>query len=82
MSSARTFIPIAALLLAACSGNAPPESEPEAVQVGYGTQDQREITGAVGSVSADDRGPRATRVEELIRGRVAGVDVQRRADGS
>jgi TonB-dependent SusC/RagA subfamily outer membrane receptor len=83
MSSTRTLIATAAaLLLAACAGNAPPENEPEAVQVGYGTQTQREITGSVGSVQPDERQARATRVEEMIRGRVPGVDVTRRADGS
>ena len=83
MSSTRTLIPVAAaLVLAACAGNTPPQDEPEAVQVGYGTQTQREITGSVGSVTPDDKTPRATRVEEMIRGRVPGVDVQRRADGT
>jgi TonB-dependent SusC/RagA subfamily outer membrane receptor len=83
MSPARTLaLSAAALLLAACSGNAPPADDPSQVQIGYGKQNRRAITGAVGSVQGDQMAPHATRVEELFQGRLAGVDVQRLPDGS
>jgi TonB-dependent SusC/RagA subfamily outer membrane receptor len=73
-----------ALLLAACAGNPPPGGRPgdgESVEVGYGTQSRASIAGAVGSLRADEMAARSTHVEELFQGRLAGVDVVRRADG-
>ena len=50
------------------------------VDVGYGTQQQSRITGAVVSVSADELdGFHFTRVEEMIAGRVPGADGERRS---
>ncbi|HKG91211.1 MAG TPA: TonB-dependent receptor plug domain-containing protein [Gemmatimonadaceae bacterium] len=61
---------------------APTEDDVRDVSVGYGTQAKRELTVAVGSVTERDIGQaRVTRVEELLQGRVAGVQVSRRADG-
>lgn len=69
---------LVALLAAGCGGSAPPPDgpEPDRVQVGYGTQDPRTITGAVASLDVEGRGyPRVTRVEELFQGRLPGVQV-------
>lgn len=72
------------LSLAACGKSAAPPSGPaqDRVPVGYGTQERASITGSVSSVEAgevDNR--RVTRVEELLEGRVAGVQVIRTSSG-
>lgn len=58
----------------------------DVVVVGYGEQERRDLTGSVGSVSAQDIDrTNATRVEETLQGRVAGVsvtNVNRSAPGS
>jgi TonB-dependent SusC/RagA subfamily outer membrane receptor len=77
---------LAALLTAGCAGNAPaPELAPEAadrVEVGYGTQRAQDVTGSVSSLSGERlRSNRASRVEEMIQGRMAGVVVTRVAGG-
>lgn len=77
---------LAALLTAGCAGNAPaPEPGPEAadqVEVGYGTQRAEDVTGSVSSLSGERlRSNRASRVEEMIQGRMAGVVVTRVAGG-
>jgi TonB-dependent SusC/RagA subfamily outer membrane receptor len=56
--------------------------EPDEVEVGYGTQRARDITGSVASVSGDAlRGNRVSRVEEMFQGRMAGVSVTRTPGG-
>jgi TonB-dependent SusC/RagA subfamily outer membrane receptor len=56
--------------------------EPERVSVGYGTQAKEDLSGSVASLSARElEKVRAARVEELLRGRLAGVQVIRRPDG-
>lgn len=66
------------IFVAACSGNPKPENKPEKVAVGYGTQDRTQVTGAIGSVTSEDMGGvRAQRVEDMIEGRVPGVQVFR-----
>lgn len=83
MGSTRTLsLAAAALLLAGCGGNPPPEDDPSLVQIGYGAQHRRQLTTAVGSVVGDEMSPQATRVEELMMGRLAGVDVRRLPDGN
>lgn len=77
---------LAALLTAGCAGNAPaPALGPEAadrVEVGYGTQRAQDVTGSVSSLSGERlRSHRASRVEEMIQGRMAGVVVTRLAGG-
>lgn len=58
-----------------------PAGDPN-VDVGYGTQDRRETTGAVGSISARETAAgHYTRVEEMIASRIPGVDVRRDAGG-
>jgi TonB-dependent SusC/RagA subfamily outer membrane receptor len=71
-----------AIIAAACGGSsghgasAPTPSNSDSVSIGYGRQAKRDVTGAVGSVSGDElTNQRVARVEELLRGRVAGVEV-------
>lgn len=67
-------------LAAGCAGSAPPPAAPpaEEVQIGYGTQARKDITGAVASVTGDQvRDMRVGRVEELLEGRAAGLQVTR-----
>src|SRR5687768_11826009 len=77
---------LAALLTAGCAGNPrPPELGPDAadrVEIGYGTQRAQDVTGSVSSLSGERlRSNRASRVEEMIQGRMAGVVVTRVAGG-
>lgn len=77
------FAGLAALLTAGCAGNRPaqaPGLAAEEVQIGYGSQHARNITGSVASVSGERRN-RASRVEELFQGRMAGVAVTRLPGG-
>ncbi|GAC1480030.1 MAG: hypothetical protein NVS1B4_25030 [Gemmatimonadaceae bacterium] len=54
-----------------------------AVAVGYATQPARNLVVAVGSVELpQDQAAHYTRVEEMLLGRVAGLEVLRRADGA
>lgn len=54
----------------------------EEVAVGYGTQRRRNITGSVASVPIEDAKDRpVVRVEELLRGRTAGVQVYQTPSG-
>jgi TonB-dependent starch-binding outer membrane protein SusC len=72
---------ILAMLAAGCGGGTPAQTAPapsagDSVSIGYGRQARRDVTGAIGSVSGDDVShQRVARVEELLRGRVAGVEV-------
>jgi TonB-dependent SusC/RagA subfamily outer membrane receptor len=56
-------------------------AQPDTVAVGFGSQSRKDVTGAIGSISAEevDR-MRVARVEELLH-RVPGVRVYRTADG-
>jgi TonB-dependent SusC/RagA subfamily outer membrane receptor len=58
-----------------------PAATPDTVQVGYGRVSRGHVTDAVGSVTPDElETMRVARVEDLIRSRMAGVEVER--DGS
>jgi TonB-dependent SusC/RagA subfamily outer membrane receptor len=75
---------LAALLTAGCAGtqSAPAGPAPDEVEIGYGTQRARDLTGAVASLSGERlHERRASRVEELLQGRMAGVAVTRDAGG-
>jgi len=89
MSTKRTLIGLLAvawlpMLMGACGapGLPPAGPAPDEVDVGYGTQPKEDVTGAVTSVSADAMGgARSTNVEELLRGRVAGLQIIPRPEG-
>ncbi|HEX2211641.1 MAG TPA: TonB-dependent receptor plug domain-containing protein [Longimicrobium sp.] len=73
---------IALLLAAACGPPVNTGPQPERVEIGYGTQDPRDVTGAVSSLSGERlRSHRASRVEEMFQGRMAGVVVTRMPGG-
>jgi TonB-dependent SusC/RagA subfamily outer membrane receptor len=58
---------------------APP---PDSVSIGYGRQARNDVTGAVSSLSEDELdGMRVARVEELLQGRLPGVQVIRTPGG-
>lgn len=67
---------------AACgTAGSAPETSPapaatDSVSVGYGRIPKRDVTGAIATVSGEEISQqRVARVEELLRGRVAGVEV-------
>ena len=61
---------------------APVGPEPETVSIGYGTQSRGDVTGSVASLSARELSNVGTaRVEEMLQGRLAGVQVVRTANG-
>ncbi len=63
-------------------GPFPAVDSPDEVQIGYGTQDARDLTGAVASVTQDDLdGWDATTLEDMINGRFAGVRATRGRNG-
>lgn len=70
-------------LEAGCAPSRQLPPPPERVMVGYGVVGEHDLTGAVSSVSGDAlyEGRGFTRVEEMIRDRVPGVDVRRLPDG-
>ena len=76
-----TFAAAALTGAVACSTGGTPETSPspaatDSVSVGYGRIAKRDLTGAVASISGEELSQqRVTRVEELLRGRIAGVEV-------
>ena len=80
-----TLTAAALLSLTACgipAGRLTPEPPPDAAQVGYGTRPERSLTGAVSSVSEREiNAARPLRLEELLGGRVAGLQVIRLPNG-
>jgi TonB-dependent starch-binding outer membrane protein SusC len=81
----RTILALCAMLpLAACGapGLPPAGPAPGEVDVGYDTQPAGEVTGAVSSLGAGQvGGDGPLRVEELLRGRVPGLQVIRQGGG-
>lgn len=73
----------ALLALTACGapGLPPAGPQPGDVDVGYGTQPGEKATGAVTSVSAEAGDSRTAGMDELLRGRVAGLQIIPRPDG-
>ena len=63
--------------------SSPPAEISEKIGVGYGTQPKEEVTGAISSTgfSYEDTQRRVARVEEMMQGRFAGVQVIRSGDG-
>jgi iron complex outermembrane receptor protein len=75
-----------ALVCASCAtGGTPapaPGTTPDTVRIGYARVARGQVTDAVGSVSPEELATmRVVRVEELIRGRMAGVQVERDGNG-
>jgi TonB-dependent starch-binding outer membrane protein SusC len=70
-------------LIAGCAHGARPAAALDSVPVGYGTQLRRNVLGPVASVdlTRDAERPRGVRIEELLEGRVAGVEVRRLPNG-
>jgi TonB-dependent SusC/RagA subfamily outer membrane receptor len=78
---------IMAVFASGCAGatSAPPAGpEPEdVVMIGYGAVDRDDVTGSTSSLTESDlENVYANRVGELLQGRVSGLDVIRRGDGS
>lgn len=78
---------IALLVLFGCGGSGPgleqPDPQPGEVDIGYGSQEEGKVTGAVTSMSGNeiDAG-RPLRLEQLLRGKTAGIQIITRPDGS
>src|SRR2546423_10963267 len=74
------------LALAVACGRTPPRLETPApqdeVSVGYGTQNRHDVTGAVTSVSPTEAETRVPRIEQLLQGRVPGLEVLSLRDGT
>jgi TonB-dependent SusC/RagA subfamily outer membrane receptor len=77
------FGSVAGACASARSGVPAPVTDPDKeVRVGYDTQERANLTGSVGSITAEDiAGQKVTRVEEMIEGRFAGVQVVRMRNG-
>jgi TonB-dependent starch-binding outer membrane protein SusC len=79
------FCGLAAVLIG-CGGSGslrPEGPAPEdEVSVGYGTQSRRNVTGSVSSFVPTEADTRGARVEEMLQGRVPGLEVRRLADGN
>jgi TonB-dependent starch-binding outer membrane protein SusC len=81
-----TAMLLALCVAGACHGSAKAKPEPDGdadpVNVGYGTQPRSQSNAAVGTVDAEANGEQAiTTWEQLIVGRVAGLQVIRGASG-
>ena len=66
--------------IAACAapGLPPAGPPPGHVEVGYGTKPEKEVTGSISSLNDEKMGgDRPIRMEEFLRGRVAGLEVVR-----
>jgi TonB-dependent SusC/RagA subfamily outer membrane receptor len=76
---------LASILVAACAKRPSPDPVPpprDSVQVGYGSQAKRDVTGAIASVDGDAaRASAPMTVADMIQGRFPGVEVQRRPGG-
>jgi iron complex outermembrane receptor protein len=80
MSSQLTLVwalAAACTLLAACSRSPqpPPPTPNEQVEVPYGAQPKEKVTGAVTALSEADIAGSPLHLEELLRGRVAGLQI-------
>jgi TonB-dependent SusC/RagA subfamily outer membrane receptor len=75
----RTLLVLVGLTLGAgCAkhGQPPAQRPTDSVEVGFGAQPRDKTTGAVTALSADDLSKaRPLRIEELLRGKVAGLDI-------
>lgn len=83
----RSTVAWVALALAGChstpNGPALPTPSPTAVQVGYGSQEKRDVTTAVSSASGEKLRSNSPRtVADMLVGRFPGVEVRQLANGS
>ena len=83
----RGWLALAAVTLLAChstaSKPAPRDPRPTTVQVGYGTQDARDVSTAVSSASGEKMRSNSPRtVADMLVGRFPGVEVRQLANGS
>lgn len=80
--STRILCGAALIAVAACGGPGLPPAGPEPgdVDVGYGTQPGEQVTGAVTSVPGE-RNNGGARIDELLRGRVAGLQIIPKPEG-
>jgi TonB-dependent SusC/RagA subfamily outer membrane receptor len=78
------LVGVGMVLVSACGGAppAPYAPEPERVQVGYGTMAPGAVTGSISSLTPNrtDR-PSSGRLEEMLMGRIPGLQVTRLANG-
>lgn len=73
------------VLATACGGGPglpPAGPQPGEVDVGYGTQPAEKVTGAVTTVTPDGTPSGTLTLEQLLRGKSAGLQFYRKADGS
>jgi TonB-dependent starch-binding outer membrane protein SusC len=69
----------AAIVSASCTHHSTPGPRAaDSVEIGYGTQRKDKVTGAVTTVPTN--GPRPLSIEELLRGKVAGLEVIQRGN--
>lgn len=79
----RLLCSTAVFSLSGCGGRETslPTPEPGEVDVGYGTRKEDDLTGAVTSVRETSTPPGPVRLEELLRGRAAGLEILILPDG-
>ena len=65
----------------ATSGQHREQTVPDTVQVGYGTQARGDVTSSISSVKPEEKDASASRVAQILEGRVSGVDVVRLSSG-
>ena len=77
--------PLAVVVALGChqqSSGRPSRPKPDTVDVGYGAQAKRDVTGAVSSVNVDNaRQGTVTSMADLLEGRVPGLEVRRLSGG-
>lgn len=76
---------IAVMSLVSCGapGRLPPRQDPDHADIGYGTREERDVVGAVSSLSHAEVGAaRPLAIEDLLRGKVAGLQIIRTPSGA
>lgn len=81
------IVPGVVVLGAGCHQGGPPHDRPapvarDSVQVGYGTQATRDVTGAISTIDGDsEKHGKIRTMADLLEGRVPGLEVRRLSDG-